>query len=443
MKSEAERRGRLLVVDDNEGNRDMLARRLKKSGFDVEAVSSGREALQRVENGPGELELDLVLLDVMMPGMSGLEVLKVLRERYSTTELPVIMATANSGSEDVVEALELGANDYVTKPIDFPVVLARIASQLRLKLAAHSPKLPSHEAGFPVGPGATLDDKYLLEEALGSGNFGTVYKGTHLSLQQDVAVKVLQTSMAPSSEALARFRREGVSTCMIKHPNAVSVLDFGLTESGTAYLVMEFLDGRSLAEVLEERGTLSAERCSEILRPICDVISEVHGAGMVHRDIKPANIFLCRSRGKEQVKVLDFGIAKLVGDAASEEQLTVEGGIVGTPAYMAPERFNEIPYDGRADVYSLGVMLYRMLGGQLPFPAKELMAVAMQHLRETPPSLCALNPDVSPDVEAVVLQAMSKDMVERPAATELMKRFGRAMSRRATDSSVSPDKTGK
>ncbi len=430
MKAHERRRAHLLVVDDNEGNRDMLSRRLGKSGFNVEAVSSGREALERVAQG----ELDLVLLDVMMPGMSGLEVLKVLRERHSTTELPIIMATANSKSEDIVEALELGANDYVTKPIDFPIALARIESQLRQKLAA---KPNGGDVGHTVGSGTTLEGKYRLVESLGSGNSGVVYQATHLALEQDVAVKILHTSGCASAEALARFRREGISTCLVKHPNAVSVLDFGITSSGTAYLVMELLDGRSLAELLgeldESRATLSVERCAEILRPICDVLTDIHKAGMVHRDIKPANVFLHRGRVGEVVKILDFGIAKLVGDAASGEQLTGEGGIIGTPAYMAPERFEEIPYDGRADVYSVGVMLYRMLGGRVPFPAKELMAVAMQHLRETPPPLAQLNPDVSSEVETVVLQAMSKDMAERPGAAELMKSFGRAMRRRVSD----------
>lgn len=426
MRPKTGERATLLVVDDNEGNRDMLSRRLGKSGFTVEAVSSGREAIESI----GRREPDLVLLDIMMPGMSGLEVLKVLRERHSTTELPIIMATANSKSEDIVEALELGANDYVTKPIDYPVVLARIESQLRQKVATQ-PKAGKGDSR--IGPGATLENKYLLVESLGSGNFGVVYKATHLALKQEVAVKILHTHGGSSPEALARFQREAVSTCSVKHPSAVSVSDFGTTSAGTAYLVMELLDGCSLAELLEETPVLPVERCAEILRPVCDVLTDIHKAGMVHRDIKPANVFLHRGRHGEVVKVLDFGIAKLVGDAASDEQLTVEGGIVGTPTYMAPERFEEIPYDGRADVYSLGVMLYRMLGGQVPFPAKELMAVAMQHLRQTPPSLRDLNPEVSAEIETVVLEAMSKDMAERPGPAELMKRFGRAMRRRTTD----------
>ncbi len=219
----------------------------------------------------------------------------------------------------------------------------------------------------------------------------------------------------------------------MRHPNAVSVLDFGITATGVAYLVMELLEGRSLAEELKEKGTLTPLRCSAILEPICNVLSEVHAQGMVHRDIKPANIFIHHGHAGEIIKVLDFGIAKLVGDVTSEEHLTVEGSILGTPTYMAPERFSNENYDGRADVYSLGVLLYRMLGGRTPFQSKDLMAVAMQHMRETPRSLRELNPMVTRELESVVMAAMSKSMHDRPSASELARRFGQAVGRRATD----------
>jgi serine/threonine protein kinase len=224
----------------------------------------------------------------------------------------------------------------------------------------------------------------------------------------------------------------------VRHPNAVSVLDFGITQTGVAYLIMELLEGRSLADELKERGTLTAFRCSTILDPICDVLSEVHAQGMVHRDIKPANIFIHRGHTGEIVKVLDFGIAKLVGDVTGEEHLTVEGSILGTPTYMAPERFSNENYDGRADVYSLGILLYRMLGGRTPFQSKDLMTVAMQHLRETPRPLRELNPMVTPQVEAVVMAAMSKSMDHRPSASELARRLRLAAGRRAADVRSAP-----
>ncbi len=229
----------------------MLSRRLSRKGYQVKTASNGHEALKMIENGA----FDLILLDIMMPGLNGIEVLKILRQKYSTAELPIIMATAKDRSEDVVEALELGANDYVTKPIDFPVVLARVTAHLRQKVAA-APKKEQSPTPQEIGPGVVLAEKYLLEDKLGTGSFGTVYRAKHTSLQQAVAIKVLQTSLAPASEALARFRREGISACRVRHPNAVSVLDFGITATGVAYLVMELLEGRSLAEELKEKGPL-------------------------------------------------------------------------------------------------------------------------------------------------------------------------------------------
>src|SRR5262245_31185689 len=257
----------LLVVDDNEANRDMLSRRLERSGFSVHVASDGPAALDIVARGG----VDLVLLDIMMPGMNGIDVLKVLRASHSAAELPVIMATAKTESEDVVEALTLGANDYVTKPIDFPVVLARVQAHLRTRrmlltregpvaLPTPTPHGTPATAGVPIGPGTIIAEKYRIESPLGSGNFGTVYRARHLDLDHGVAVKVLQATLA-DDEGLARFRREGISACRVRHPNAVSILDFGVTPGGVAFLVMELLEGRSLLEELREHGVLAPERC--------------------------------------------------------------------------------------------------------------------------------------------------------------------------------------
>ena len=213
----------ILGVDDNDLNRDMLSRRLERRGFHVERARDGYEALSLVERGP----VDLVLLDIMMPGISGMDVLRKLRESHPPTDLPVIMATAKDQSEDMVQAFELGANDYVTKPLDFQVVLARVQAHLRTMAAARRARAvtsfvpPPPPGGEQVGVGSVLAEKYRLESRIGSGNFGDVYRALHIGLQRPVAVKLLQAKVAAGSADLDRFRQEGISSCRLDHPNAV------------------------------------------------------------------------------------------------------------------------------------------------------------------------------------------------------------------------------
>jgi serine/threonine protein kinase len=200
----------------------------------------------------------------------------------------------------------------------------------------------------------------------------------------------------------------------------VAVLDFGVTPAGTAYLVMELLEGHSLLEELLRRGTLPPARAAQLLVPVCDVLAVAHKAGIVHRDIKPSNLFLQRTPVGEIVKVLDFGIAKIAGDQAMKQHLTVEGAILGTPSYMAPERFGNKPFDGTSDVYSLGVTLYQMLEGRLPFVAKgDPMAVAMMHLNEPVPALRAVAPSAREPLQLLIQRAMAKRSASRPSAAEL------------------------
>jgi CheY-like chemotaxis protein len=407
----------ILVVDDHPDNRELLMRRLEKEGFRVLEAESGRQALAHLRDGP----VSLILLDVMMPEMSGLEVLQSVREAYSASELPVVMVTARSQSGDVVEALGLGANDYITKPIDFPVALARIQAQLRIRRA-----MPDDEVADPrdLRSGLVLDGRYRLEGRIGAGSFGTVYKARHLELEHNVAVKVLQTSAVTNADAMARFRREGVTACRVRHPNAVGVLDFGITPRGVAYLVMELLAGFPLEEEMKGGRCLPVTRALRIAGAVCQALAAAHRAGIVHRDIKPGNVFLHHAGGDEVPKVLDFGIAKIAGAAALQQRVTMEGWIVGTPVYMAPERFGAEEVTGEADVYSVGVMLFQMLTGRLPFEAEgDPMAVAVKHKHEPAPLLRALRRDLPAALEDAVASALAKLPQQRPSARDLAARL--------------------
>jgi CheY-like chemotaxis protein len=208
----------ILVVDDLPANRDLMVRRLERSGFNVIAAASGPEALEVVGRG----RIDLVLLDIMMPGMTGIDVLRTIRMSRSSAALPVVMVTAKTDSEDVVEALSLGANDYVTKPVDYPVALARIQGHLRTTKALRVEAAPAAiEPRSPAQavPGTVLGGRYRLDQPIGGGSFGTVFRARHLELNRDVAVKILATSAGTDPEALKRSGARATRRSRVQHPN--------------------------------------------------------------------------------------------------------------------------------------------------------------------------------------------------------------------------------
>jgi serine/threonine protein kinase len=296
-------------------------------------------------------------------------------------------------------------------------------------------------------PGHVLDDKYRIGEKIGSGGFGTVYRGEHILLHHPVAIKVFRPALGQEGvESLERFRLEGISACRVNHPNAVSVLDFDLSAGSLAYLVMELLEGHSLAHQLRTQGKLTPARAAEIACSVCDALAQAHAAGIVHRDIKPSNVFLHGTNGDEIVKVIDFGIAKLTDSAEvpGAAAATLSGMFLGTPAYMAPERVFDQPYDGRADVYAVGVMIYEMVAGRLPFERTgggHLSLMRMHAFEEAAP-LTTLVPDAHPTLDTTVKRAMAKEPEQRPTAAELggilrglLKEMrGEARSRRSSDS---------
>jgi CheY-like chemotaxis protein len=405
----------VLVVDDILENREVLARRLDKRGFRVRQAEDGHAALSLVENE----RPDLILLDIMMPGMSGMEVLAHLRRKWTRFELPIVMVTGKDDSGSIVECLEMGANDYVIKPVDFPVLLARVQAQLQMRSEfAGAPKPPTPAASpSTTGPGFLLAGKYRLRNPLGTGGFGTVYRASHVELERDVAVKVLNPALSSSSEARERFRREGMSASRLKHMNVVQILDFGVDDT-VAYLVMELLQGVSLLEEICAFAPLSVGRCTAMLAPVLDALAAAHEQGIIHRDIKPSNIFLERGGQGEVPKILDFGIARIA--EASGSNLTVAGTVLGTPAYMAPERLRGAPYDGRSDVYSVGVILYQMLTGHMPFETegRDSMAAIQMQLENEPPLPRVYQPELPEEIEHLALRALGKDPGERPGPDE-------------------------
>jgi serine/threonine protein kinase len=266
--------------------------------------------------------------------------------------------------------------------------------------------------------GHTLDDKYRLEERLGIGGMGTVYRARHLLIDRPVAVKVLNPRFVEDEAARTRFRREAKACGRLQHVNAVTVTDFGQSPDGYVYLVMELLEGRTLRDVLAKEAPLDPARSVALMLQISAAVAAAHEAGIIHRDLKPANIFIVqRAEVPAVVKVLDFGIAKLAADSLDEDEpktLTQVGAMIGTPRYMSPEQCNGAELTPAADVYSLGVILYEMLTGTVPFSGSTPLAIAMKHTAEMPRSPREFVPAIPPALEQVVLHTLEKRPQDRP-----------------------------
>lgn len=269
--------------------------------------------------------------------------------------------------------------------------------------------------------GRLIDNKYLIEQEIGEGGTGMVYRASHIKLDMTVAVKVLHRKFTNDPVAVERFRREAYAAMQIRHPNAIAVLDFGITSDNLVYVVMELLEGTTLRDRLEEHPVFSLEDAYSIIKPICEALNVAHRIGIIHRDLKPENIFLDRhGKTEEVVKVLDFGIAQLQG--INEEQLkrsmrlTQEGILIGTPHYMSPEQCYGRDVDARSDVYCLGIMLYEMLTGQLPFDDRSLSIVAVKQAREKAKPIYEIQPNIPHIVNAVVMHALEKKPENRPVS---------------------------
>src|SRR5262245_47160210 len=260
--------------------------------------------------------------------------------------------------------------------------------------------------------GMTLDKKYYLESELGVGGMGTVYRARRLLIGDKVAVKVLHPDQMSDYQAIERFRREAQTAARLKHANLINIFDFGVSNEGILYQAMELAEGETLRQMIEREGTISETVSAEIIRQVCAGLDEAHREGVVHRDIKPENILILKTTSGIQVKVLDFGIVAL--SDSNVDKLTRTGTVLGTPHYMSPEQCMGSELDGRSDIYSLGVVLFEMLTGEVPFKSPTPSAIVIQQVNQAPPQLRSVNPNISPAIEAVVLHALAKTPDARP-----------------------------
>ena len=255
--------------------------------------------------------------------------------------------------------------------------------------------------------GQTLDGKYRIESKLGSGGMGDVFRATRILIGDVVAIKLLHAHLAANPQAAERFRHEAVTATKLRHRNIVALFDVGISAAyNVPYILMEIADGLTLRQIMQNQAIMPLDLTVTVIAQICAALDEAHRLGIVHRDIKPENIIANQTPTGWHVKVLDFGIAKLYNEANAG--LTQDGSAMGTPQYMSPEQCMGEPLDGRSDIYSVAIVLYEMLCGTVPFKHAATSAIAIHQVQTPPIPPCAINPNITPQVEAVILRALSK-----------------------------------
>jgi serine/threonine-protein kinase len=255
-----------------------------------------------------------------------------------------------------------------------------------------------------IPAGTMIDDRYRVVDRIGSGGMADVYCAEDTQLGRSVALKLLYRRFAEDEEFVERFRREASAAAGLQHPNVVQVYDRGAWD-GTYYIAMEFLDGRSLKQLVRERGPLEPDEAIDLVTQVLKAARFAHRRGVIHRDLKPHNVIV---DAEGRAKVTDFGIAR-----AGASDMTETGSIIGTAQYLSPEQAQGHPVDARSDLYSIGVLLYELLTARVPFEAESAVTIALQHVQQAPPPPSHLNPGVSHELEDVALRALAKDPAQR------------------------------
>ncbi len=305
---------------------------------------------------------------------------------------------------------------------------------------SYTDSLPIKDAAgrAPVKEGDVLADKYRVDGVLGIGGMGVVVAATHVHLGQRVAVKFLLPEAMVQPQALERFGREARAAVRLKSDHVARVLDVGALTDGAPYMVMEYLDGCDLGTLVQDKGALRVEDAAEYVLQTCDAVAEAHSLGIVHRDLKPRNLFLTRKlNGSACIKVLDFGISK-VTTIGSDHSLTKTTDVMGSPNYMAPEQIRSSrDVDERTDIWALGVILYELISGRVPFLADTMPALCAMVLEKAPTPLAELRPDCPPELRHVIARCLMKDPAMRfQSVAELASALGQFVTHPGIASTV-------
>ncbi len=398
---------KILIVEDDPALLETLKTFLETENFEVITADDGEKGLQLALKE----KIDLIVLDVNLPSLGGFEVCRKVRAKGITT--PVIMLSGEKKEElDKASGLDIGADDYLVKPFGTKELLARMKAVLRrsgLKVeetGEYFSRTETLEIPLRALPrGSTFAGRYEIIEELGRGGMGQVYRATDKKIGEDVALKLLSPAIAGDKQTLERFRNELKFARKIAQRNVCRMFDLN-EEEGMPFITMEYVPGDDLKSLLKKTGQLTIKKAISIASQVCEGLAEAHRLGVVHRDLKPQNIMIDK---EGNARIMDFGIAR----SMKMKGITEAGTVFGTPEYMSPEQVEGKEVDQRSDIYSLGVILFAMVTGRVPFKGDTPLTVAIKHKVEKPPEPRKFNPQIPEDLSRVILKCMEKERETR------------------------------
>lgn len=392
---------RVLCVDDDAGILRLYARIFAGDDWELATCQDGEAAVSLLQ----QQFYELIVLDVVMPGLTGIDVCALVREQPAAGFRPVVIMISGSGSEDAIETgFAAGADDYLVKPFTPTELIAKAKRCLRARLDA----IASPQAHGELAPGVVVAERYRLDQETVAGGYSLVYRAFDVVGQRTVAVKFYDLPLpARSASASAGFLREAYQLSRLHHPNVVELYDFGRAE-GFFYMAMEYVDGYNLGETVKRRGILDVPMLALVCYEVVQALAAMAEHGIVHRDVKPANIMI--SRGGD-VKIIDFGLAR----SASDGTLSLADEFQGTPHFVPPEMIRgDRKLDERSDLYSLGATLYFAATGAPPYQGTSNYEILESHLTYVPPPLCEVRDDFDLEFSNLIEQMLAVDADSRP-----------------------------
>jgi serine/threonine protein kinase/CheY-like chemotaxis protein len=399
---------RVLAADDDQGIRNVLERCLKSWGYEVTTADDGSAAWKILKRSDAPR---VVIIDWDMPGLKGLEVVRLLRSAEHGEQVYVLMLTGRMDKEDLVEALEAGADDFLTKPFNSRELQLRLAKAVAFHKAMEAKKGIKRNSLHHAPPSASiLGGKYRIEKKIAEGGMASIWLGTHLALGINVAIKFMKPGIAEEPD-YASFEREARAAAQLRNEHIVHIYDHGVTADGMPYLVMEYLAGESLGERIDRVGPLPALEVADYVEQTAKALTEAHNRLIIHRDVKPENIILMEDKDRPYglAKLVDFGLAK------PKTTETTEGGMIsGTPSYMSPEHLRAMaPPNPGLDMWALAATAFTALTATVPFDGETLPDIMRAICGTPPPVPSARNPVLTAAIDAWFARACAKDPTKR------------------------------